>query len=58
MIADHWPLYGLRLRTPRLELRLPDLADLSAMGDVAAAGVHDAAVMPFTKGKEVKVKTK
>ncbi|BCJ53416.1 putative succinyl-CoA transferase [Actinoplanes sp. NBRC 14428] len=47
MIADHWPLFGLRLRTPRLELRLPDLDDLARLGDVAAAGVHDPAVMPF-----------
>jgi RimJ/RimL family protein N-acetyltransferase len=47
MIADHWPLFGLRLRTPRLELRLPDLADLSALADVAAAGIHDETAMPF-----------
>ncbi|MEV8509218.1 GNAT family protein [Actinoplanes sp. NPDC051475] len=47
MITDHWPLFGLRLRTPRLELRLPDLDDLARLGDVAAAGVHDPAVMPF-----------
>jgi len=24
MITDHWPLFGLRLTTPRLELRVPD----------------------------------
>ena len=48
MITDHWPLYGLRLRTPRLELRLPDPADLSALADAAAAGVHDPAIQPFT----------
>jgi RimJ/RimL family protein N-acetyltransferase len=47
MIVDHWPLYGLRLRTPRLELRLPDLDDLGALADIAAAGVHDPAVQPF-----------
>jgi len=47
MIADHWPLFGLRLRTPRLELRLPDLDELARLGAVAAAGVHDPAVMPF-----------
>lgn len=47
MIADHWPLYRLRLRTPRLELRLPDPDDLSALAEQAAAGVHDAAVQPF-----------
>ena len=27
----HWPLFGLRLRTPRLELRLPSLADLDEL---------------------------
>jgi RimJ/RimL family protein N-acetyltransferase len=48
MLTDHWPLYGLRLRTPRLELRLPSLDDLSALADQAAAGVHDEAVMPFS----------
>ncbi|BFU47862.1 GNAT family N-acetyltransferase [Krasilnikovia sp. MM14-A1004] len=48
MIKDHWPLYGLRLRTPRLELRLPDQDDLAALADRAAEGVHDAATQPFT----------
>jgi RimJ/RimL family protein N-acetyltransferase len=47
MIADHWPLFGLRLRTPRLELRVPDHDDLGALADLAAAGVHDPAVQPF-----------
>ena len=47
MIVDIWPLFGLRLRTPRLELRLPDLADLAALGGQAAAGVHDPEVQPF-----------
>ena len=47
MIAHHWPLFGLRLTTPRLELRLPDLEDLAALADLAAAGVHDPDVQPF-----------
>ena len=47
MLVDHWPLYGLRLRTPRLELRVPDLDDLGALADLAADGVHDPAVQPF-----------
>ena len=42
-----WPLADLRLRTPRLELRLPDDADLDALASLAAAGVHDEAVQPF-----------
>lgn len=47
VITDHWPLLGLVLRTPRLELRFPDLDRLSDLGDLAAAGVHDPAVQPF-----------
>jgi RimJ/RimL family protein N-acetyltransferase len=50
MLKDHWPLFGLRLRTPRLELRVPDLDDLGALADLAAAGVHDPAVQPFAAG--------
>jgi len=47
MLTDNWPLFGLVLRTPRLELRLPDLARLAELGEIAAAGVHDPAVQPF-----------
>ena len=47
MITDRWPLYGLVLRTPRLELRLPDPERLTRLADLAAAGVHDPAVQPF-----------
>lgn len=43
-----WPLYGLRVRTPRLELRLPDLPRLDELAAVAAEGVHDPAEMPFS----------
>jgi RimJ/RimL family protein N-acetyltransferase len=43
-----WPLTGLRLRTPALELRWPRLADLEALAALAATGVHDPGVMPFT----------
>ncbi|MFE3589324.1 GNAT family N-acetyltransferase [Streptomyces niveus] len=42
-----WPLYDLRITTPRLELRLPDLDELSRLAAVAAAGVHDEDRMPF-----------
>ncbi|MFE2442487.1 GNAT family N-acetyltransferase [Streptomyces melanosporofaciens] len=47
MDPHYWPLYGLRLRTPRLELRLPDLHLLDELAAVAADGVHDPAEMPF-----------
>ncbi|MCE4943692.1 MULTISPECIES: GNAT family N-acetyltransferase [Streptomyces] len=43
-----WPPYRLRITTPRLELRLPDLASLDELAAVAAAGVHDAGRSPFT----------
>ena len=48
MKPHHWPLYGLRITTPRLELRLPDLALLDEPAAVAGDGVHDPAEMPFT----------
>jgi RimJ/RimL family protein N-acetyltransferase len=47
MIDEQWPLFGLRLRTPRLELRVPDLDDLAQLAGVAAAGVHDPDHQPF-----------
>jgi RimJ/RimL family protein N-acetyltransferase len=47
MLVDNWPLFGLVLRTPRLEMRVPDLAQLAELGEIAAAGVHDPAVQPF-----------
>jgi len=47
MVSPHWPLFGLRLRTPRLELRVPTLDQLGALGDLAADGIHDPAFQPF-----------
>lgn len=43
-----WPLFGLVLRTPRLELRLPSLEQLAALAEMADGGIHDPAAMPFT----------
>ncbi|MEU9965555.1 GNAT family N-acetyltransferase [Streptomyces malaysiensis] len=48
MDSHYWPLYGLRLRTPRLELRLPDIPRLDELAAAAADGVHDPAEMPFS----------
>ena len=48
MLADHLPIHRLRLRTERLELRLPELEELGALADTAAEGVHDPDFMPFT----------
>lgn len=41
-------MVGLRLTTPRLALRLPCAEELAELADLAAAGIHDPAVMPFT----------
>ncbi len=41
------PLYGLRLRTPRVELRLPTHHELGDLRDVAHAGIHPPEEMPF-----------
>lgn len=45
---DPWPLAGLVLRTPRLELRPDDDAGLRELVEVAYAGVHPPEEMPFT----------
>jgi RimJ/RimL family protein N-acetyltransferase len=44
---EPWPLRGLVLRTPRLELRPDDDEGLHELVEVAHGGVHDPAVMPF-----------
>ena len=41
------PLYGLRVRTPRLELRLPREEEVDQLYEVAAAGIHPHEEMPF-----------
>ncbi|HUZ82050.1 MAG TPA: GNAT family N-acetyltransferase [Gaiellaceae bacterium] len=41
------PLTRLRLRTPRLELRIATAAELRKLFDVAERGIHDPGVMPF-----------
>ena len=46
-LERHWPLFRLRLRTARLELRVPGDDDLAALVDLAAAGVHPPDEMPF-----------
>ncbi|THV29122.1 GNAT family N-acetyltransferase [Glycomyces paridis] len=48
-LADYLPVYRIRLRTERLELRVPDLDDLVALADQAAAGIHDPSFMPFAE---------
>jgi RimJ/RimL family protein N-acetyltransferase len=45
---DLAPLFGLRLRTPRLELRLPATEELQVFREVALNGVHPPEFMPFS----------
>ena len=40
-ISGIWPLYGLRIRTPLLELRLPTLDDLAALAKLGLEGIYD-----------------
>lgn len=47
MLHRYWPLLGLRVRTPRLELRIPSDQDLFALAALAEDGVHDPSLMPF-----------
>ena len=42
-----WPLFGLRLRSEHLVLRLPLDDDLPALIDLAKAGIHPPDEMPF-----------
>lgn len=46
-MTDVSALRRLRLRTPRLELRLGDRAALEALAHVAAGGIHPPGEMPF-----------
>ena len=41
-------LYGLRLRTPQLELRLGSHEELLELGRLAERGVHPPDEMPFS----------
>jgi RimJ/RimL family protein N-acetyltransferase len=46
-LVDQWPFFGLRVRTPRMELRSPDDELGCRLGELAAEGIHDPATMPF-----------
>ncbi|MCP2337830.1 GNAT family N-acetyltransferase [Actinomadura rupiterrae] len=54
MLADLFPLLSLRVRTPRLELRLPTDEQLASLAELAVAGVLDRGALPFaTSGVDV-----
>lgn len=46
-LVDIWPLFGLRLLTPRLELRPLRDTDLPGLVEAALAGIHEPDRMPF-----------
>jgi RimJ/RimL family protein N-acetyltransferase len=48
MAHEHWPLFDLEVRTPRLTLRYLDDRLAVELLAVAAQGVHDPATMPFS----------
>ncbi|MEV0615258.1 GNAT family N-acetyltransferase [Nonomuraea sp. NPDC050404] len=43
----HWPVFDLRLTTPRLELRIPSYDDLDELAERALEGVHEPERTPF-----------
>lgn len=47
-LSTHWPLFGLVVRTPRLELRFPDDDLACGVAETAALGIHDPEYMPFS----------
>jgi RimJ/RimL family protein N-acetyltransferase len=48
MTTSHWPLFGLRVHTPRVSLQYVDDALSEALASLAAEGIHDPDQMPFT----------
>jgi RimJ/RimL family protein N-acetyltransferase len=46
-LARLWPLFGLSVRTPRLELRYPTDVELMALADLSDA-IHDPDFLPFS----------
>ncbi len=46
-LIRYWPIFGLRLATPRLILRPVCDDDLAEFVDLVLAGIHDPAAMPF-----------
>jgi RimJ/RimL family protein N-acetyltransferase len=46
-LARLWPLFGLSVRTPRVELRYPSDTDLLALAGLSG-DIHDADFLPFS----------
>jgi len=47
-LTEVWPLFGLAISSPRLELRPARDEDLPGIVEAALSGIHDPAVMPFS----------
>jgi RimJ/RimL family protein N-acetyltransferase len=47
-LSTHWPLFDLRITTPRIELRYVDDELAVELAELAAKGIHDSSVMPFS----------
>lgn len=47
-LTDCWPLFGLRVVTSTIELRVPNDAELATLCELAAAGIHPPETMPFS----------
>lgn len=47
MLAERWPLFGLRIRVGAVEMRLPTDADLPLLAAVAAAGIQKPGARTF-----------
>jgi len=47
VLVDVFPLFGLTISTPRLELRLPREEELAELADLAGQGVHRPGERPF-----------
>lgn len=46
-LVRDWPLFGLRIETPRLVLSYPTDADFDDLNAVVDRGIHDPELMPF-----------
>jgi RimJ/RimL family protein N-acetyltransferase len=44
---SYWPLFDLVVRTPRLEIRMPNDNDFASLIALIDEGIHDPATMPF-----------
>lgn len=47
-MSRHWPLFELRITTPRLQLRLPDEEVIDQLIETILDGVHPPDQMPFS----------